>query len=109
MAPNAQQHQAQEAARSILRIEHAVRDFDEWKRVFDEKGPLLRQKFGALRYQVFQSATDPNYVMVDTDFGSLDQAEGFLDQLRGMWQLRESEGVIVGPQGRIVVAIEGQG
>lgn len=73
MAAGTGQPQRQESGRSILRIEHAVRDFDEWKRVFDDRGGLLRQQFGDL------------------------------------WGQREAEGLIVGPQGRIVVAVENRG
>lgn len=109
MAARTGQPQRQESGRSILRIEHAVRDFDEWKRVFDDRGPLLRQQFGARSHQVFRTVADPNFVMVDIDFDSSAQAEGFLARLRDLWGQREAEGLIVGPQGRIVVAVENRG
>lgn len=47
--------------------------------------------------------------MVDIDFDSSAQAEGFLARLRDLWGQREAEGLIVGPQGRIVVAVENRG
>ncbi len=68
----------------ILRIQHAVPNFDGWKRVFDSD-PMDRRASGVRRYQVHRSVTDPNFVMIDLDFDSLAEAERMLERLRGLW------------------------
>jgi len=45
----------------IVRIEHAVRDFDAWKRAFDSD-PVGREQGGVRRYRVLRSTDEPNYV-----------------------------------------------
>jgi hypothetical protein len=70
---------------SILRIEHPVLDYDAWKNLFDSKGPDLRARFGALRYQVLRPVDDPRYVMIDVDFADRTGAQGLLTALRELW------------------------
>jgi hypothetical protein len=69
----------------IVRIEHPVPDYDSWKRVFDAKGPELRTRHGARSYQVLRPIDDPRYVMIDLDFGSQTEAEGFVATMRQLW------------------------
>ena len=65
----------------ILRIEHAVPDFSGWKRAFDSD-PADRKGSGVRRYHVMRSVEDPNYVMIDREFDSLEDAEGRLAKMR---------------------------
>jgi hypothetical protein len=88
-----------------LRIEHAVPDYTRWKQAFDSD-PADRKGSGVRRYQVMQSADDPNYVLIDLDFDSLEDAEGLLTKMRGVWGTGEGQKVMRNPQARIVVTVE---
>ena len=88
-----------------LRIEHAVPDFDGWKRAFDSD-PADRKGSGVRRYQVSRSVEDPNYVMIDLEFDSVSDAEGLLARMRRVWGSGEGQKVMRNPQARIVEAVE---
>lgn len=68
----------------LLRIEHAVGDFDAWKRAFDSD-PLHRRAAGVRRYRIFRSVDDPGYVMVDLEFDTLARAEAMQGAVRRLW------------------------
>lgn len=68
----------------ILRIQHAVLNFDGWKRAFDND-PIDRKTSGVRRYQVHRSIADPNFVMIDLEFDSVAEAERVLEKLRHLW------------------------
>ena len=88
----------------IVRIEHAVRDFDAWKRAFDSD-PVGREQGGVRRYRVLRSTDDPNYVMVDLEFDNASKAETFLAAMREVW--RRVEGTVMeSPRVRIVEVVE---
>lgn len=88
----------------ILRIEHAVPDFTGWKRAFDSD-PADRKGSGVRRYQVSRSVDDPNYVMIDLEFDSLEDAEGLLAKMRQVWN-GEGRNVMRNPQARIIDTVE---
>ncbi len=89
----------------ILRIEHAVPNFDAWKEAFDSD-PLGREQSGVRRYRVLRPVDDPNYVMVDLEFDSPSEAEAVRAALLNLWRRVEMEGLIGSPQARIVDAVE---
>ena len=68
----------------ILRIQHAVPDFESWKRAF-ESDPMDRKRSGVRHYWVYRSVDDPNFVMIDLEFDSIREAEAMLERLRSMW------------------------
>ena len=88
----------------ILRIEHPVPDFDGWKKAFDND-PVGREQSGVRRYQILQSIDDPNYVMIDLEFDTKDQAEALLAAMRQVWSRVEGQ-VMWNPQARIVKVVE---
>ena len=88
----------------ILRIEHPIVDFDEWKKAFDSD-PIGRQRSGVRRYQVLRPIDDANYVMIDLEFDTASQAESLLAAMRAVWGRVEGK-IIVSPQARIVEAVE---
>ncbi len=88
----------------ILRIEHAVPDFSGWKRAFDSD-PADRKGSGVRRYHVMRSVEDPNYVMIDLEFDSLEDAEGLLAKMRRVWS-GDGQRVMRNPQARIVDTVE---
>jgi hypothetical protein len=63
---------------TILVVHHRVRDFDAWKPIFDEH-ESARRMHGASRHWVYQTADDPNDVVVAVEFPSPDRAQEFLD------------------------------
>ncbi len=44
-----------------------------------------------VRFQVLRSVGDPNYVMNDLKFDTLDEAEGLLGRMRRVWVVRARE------------------
>jgi hypothetical protein len=88
----------------ILRIEHPVPDYNGWKRAFDSD-PVGREKSGVRRYQISHPIDDANYVMIDLEFDTVNQAEALLAAMRGVWARVEGQ-IMMNPQARIVEAVE---
>jgi hypothetical protein len=60
-----------------LHIEHPITDFDTWRLAFARFADARRQA-GVRAQRVHRPAGDPNYVVVDLDFGTRGEAEAFL-------------------------------
>jgi hypothetical protein len=90
-----------------LRLEVQVRDYDLWKKAF-ERDAGGRQDSGVRRYRIFRPVDDPNCVMLDLDFDSAKEAEGFLEILRTqVWPSPEKAPAKTGtPKTRIVELVE---
>ncbi|MDQ3538253.1 MAG: hypothetical protein M3415_05600 [Actinomycetota bacterium] len=89
----------------VLRIDHAVSDFDAWKRAFDSD-PIGRARSGVRRYRVLRPVGDPNHVMVDLEFDNARDAEASRDALQELWGRVEAEGLIRSPSAVILEAVE---
>lgn len=87
-----------------LRIQHAVPNYDAWKQAFD-RDPMDRKGGGVLRYAVHRSVADPNFVMIDLEFGSRAEAEAFHQKLIAMWS-GPAKAVMRDPQAWIVEQAE---
>jgi hypothetical protein len=87
-----------------LRIEHAVPNFAGWKQAFDSD-PADRKGSGVRRYQVLRSVEDPNYVLIDLEFDTLEEAQGLLAKMRRVWS-GDGQKVMRNPQARIVEMVE---
>ena len=59
-----------------LLVQIKVKDFGEWKKVFDSSAGL-RASNGALSSQVFQDASDPKSVTVLNRWNTLENAKKF--------------------------------
>jgi hypothetical protein len=68
----------------ILHMQHAVPNFEGWKRAF-ESDPMDRKGSGVRRYDVRRSVADPNFVMIDLEFDTLGETEKMLERLRHLW------------------------
>lgn len=90
----------------ILQIEHPVPDYAGWKNAFDSD-PMDRKRSGVIRYKIFRQTDDPNYVLVELEMNSLDEANNLLVKLRQLWKQVEGK-VITGPKGRIIKMVEGK-
>lgn len=87
-----------------LRIEHPVPSFEGWKKAF-ESDPIGREKSGVRRYHILRPLDDANYVMIDLEFDTLNQAEAVLAALHALWSRVEGQ-VMTNPQARIVEMVE---
>jgi hypothetical protein len=88
----------------LLRIEHAVPNFEGWKQAFDSD-PVGREKMGVRQYQILRAADDPNYVMIDLEFDTVEQAEALLSAMRSVWSRVEGK-IMTNPKSRIVEKVE---
>ena len=88
----------------IVRIEHAVPSFDNWKQAFDND-PADRKGSGVRRYQIFRLQDDPNFVMIDLEFDRPDEAAGFLQKMKRIWD-GPGKAVMQGPLARVVELVE---
>jgi len=89
----------------VLRIDHPVPDYDDWKKAFDSD-PIGREKSGVKRHGVMRSVDNPNLVLIDLEFDSLAPAQAMHEALKGLWSRVQGEGLIGGPQARIVEVCE---
>ena len=88
----------------MLRIEHPVPNYDGWKHAFDSD-PVGREKSGVRRYQILRPVDNPNYVLIDLEFDTLEQAEALLAAMRVVWGRVEGT-IMMNPQTRIVETME---
>jgi hypothetical protein len=89
---------------AILRIQHAVPNFERWKRAFDSD-PVGRKTAGVRRYQVHRPVTDPNFVMIDLELDTVAEAEQLLEKLRHLWA-GPGGAVMQNPQAWILETVE---
>ena len=82
-----------------LHIEHQVMDFGNWKRAFDSD-PVGRQKMGVRTYQVQRDVENQNYVIIDLQFDTAQQAAALLAAMRNVWKQVDGK-IMVNPQVRI--------
>jgi hypothetical protein len=92
---------------ATLHVELDVRDYDLWREAFgrDAGG---RQGAGVRRYRIFRPVDDDKHVVVDLDFDSAQEADGFLTILKNdVWSSREKAPSKLGtPQARIFEMVE---
>jgi hypothetical protein len=93
------------AMTTILRVEHTVSNFDDWKKVFDTD-PLGRKKSGVRRYRIMRQLDNTSFVMLDLEFDAQKEAEAFADKLRNLWVSAQGQKLMQYPQLRIVDPIE---
>jgi hypothetical protein len=89
---------------TILRIQHSVPNFDDWKRAFDGD-PMDRKASGVRRYHVHRSIADPNFVMIDLEFDAAAHAEKMRERLRTLWS-GPGGAVMRNPEAWIVETVE---
>lgn len=80
-----------------LRIENTVRDFDEWKAVFD-KFDRFRADKGVRAYRVSRRVDDASQVAIDLDFDSVEAATDFGVALEHIWRTPQSDQHLVAHQ-----------
>jgi quinol monooxygenase YgiN len=80
---------------SIL-IQHKVKDFAEWKKVFDSSAGF-RTSNGELSAQIYRDTSDPNSITVINKWTSLESAQKFA-QNPELKAAMEKSGVVGAPQ-----------
>jgi hypothetical protein len=95
-----------EAGMTTLHVEHAISDFETWKRAFDSD-PVQREQSGVRRYRVFRPDDDPNYILLDLEFDTSGEAQSFQAKLEGLWGSGRAAPALVGkPEARILQTVE---
>jgi hypothetical protein len=74
-----------EGTASVLRIEHAVPDYEIWKREGFDRDPIGRERKGVRRYRVLRASDNPDLVAIELEFESYAAAEAFAEALTEMW------------------------
>ena len=64
----------------VLAISHSVKDYDAWKKVYDESNPV--KLGGALFARLNRRIDDPNTVAAVCGFESVEKAEAFVNDPR---------------------------
>ena len=90
---------------AVLYIEHAVRDFDAWKRAF-ESDPVGREENGVRSYRILRAAEDPNFVVIELEFERTDEAEAFAGKLRELWGRVSDDLGLVGRELRVLDSVD---
>jgi hypothetical protein len=89
----------------ILQIEHGVRDYDAWKDAFDDD-PVGREQGGVRRYRICRVTDDPNTVVIDLEFDTPSEADGFRTKLRELWRGVGDDLGLDSPEARILETVE---
>ncbi len=88
----------------VLHIEHPVPNFESWKKAF-AADPINRKASGVRKYKLYRSTSNLNYVAIDLEFDSLQNAESTLQKLQLLWG--QVEGIVLtGPKTQIFDVIE---
>jgi quinol monooxygenase YgiN len=76
-------------------IQHKVKDFAEWKKVFDSAAGM-RASSGELSAQIFRDVSDPNSLTVVNKWSSLENAQKFVHSAE-LKAAMEKAGVVGAP------------
>jgi hypothetical protein len=69
---------------ATLRIEHPVANFERWKQAFDAD-PVGREQSGVRRFRILRGADNPNWVLIDLEFDTADEARALHARLLKLW------------------------
>jgi hypothetical protein len=87
---------------SVLRIEHAVPDYENWKCEAFDRDPIGRERNGVRRYRILRSRDDPGVVAIELEFDNRAAAEAFAAALTELWsRVRDRFGWRELPQARL--------
>ncbi|MDQ1663468.1 MAG: hypothetical protein QOJ68_3448 [Blastococcus sp.] len=93
---------------TTLHIEHPITDFTVWQTAFDRFAERRRQG-GVQAERIARPVDDEHYVVIDLDFGALEQAQRFLGFLEStVWASDEASPALAGtPRTRILESAGG--
>lgn len=79
-----------------LSIEHGITDFPTWKGAFDRFAEA-RERAGVQAQRIRRPAGDEHYLVIELDFPSREQAEGFRQFLYDVvWANRDASPALAG-------------
>ena len=79
-----------------LHIEHPITAYETWKGAFDKFAPM-RSAAGVRAHHIRRPVNDENFVVIDLDFDTAEEAEHFLQILRErVWAVRENSPALAG-------------
>jgi hypothetical protein len=79
-----------------LHIEHRITDFSLWSSAFKRFGDARREA-GVQAERVQRPIDNPDYVVIDLDFDTTDEAERFLQFLKTqIWGIAENAPALAG-------------
>lgn len=92
---------------ATLHIEHKITDLKTWLGAFD-RFEEARRKAGVNAQRVAQPIDDDNYICVELDFDSVDQAEAFKEFLETrVWSSPDASPALGGtPRARMLRPVE---
>jgi hypothetical protein len=90
----------------ILHIEHEISDLSTWLETFKRFAPA-REQAGVQHAEVFQPSDDPNYIVVNLRFESVDAATNFRKFLTEVvWASPDNSPALVGaPTARVLTEV----
>jgi len=68
-----------------LQVEHDVPNYEGWKKAFDAD-PMNRKKMGVIRYQVCRQEEEPDNIIIDLYFDSMQNLQAMLAALQNLWK-----------------------
>lgn len=81
---------------TTLHIEHPITDLNVWLAAFDRLAEA-RARAGVRAQRVLHPVDDPNYIVVDLDFTTTDEAQRFLAFLQNnVWSSTDSAPALAG-------------
>jgi hypothetical protein len=81
---------------TTLHIEHAITDFSTWQSAFD-RFEEMRQQAGVRRQTVRRPVDDDQYVVIDLEFDTAEQATALLGVLNDkIWAARDNSPALAG-------------
>lgn len=88
---------------TTLHIEHPITDLNVWLAAFDRFADA-RAKAGVRAQRVLHPIDDPNYIVIDLDFNTTDEARRFLAFLQtNVWSSTDSAPALAGaPQTKLL-------
>jgi hypothetical protein len=89
---------------TLLRIQHAVPTYDGWKQAFDSD-PVDRLGSGVRRYSIHRPVDDRQFVMIDLELDSAEEAQALLARLRQLWE-GPAQAVTQHPMAWVVETVE---
>ncbi len=89
---------------ATLHIEHGISDFTTWKQAFDSFAER-RVQAGVTAQRIHQPADDPQYIVLQLDFPTAEQAGGFKQFLETrVWTTPDNSPALSGvPRARVLV------
>jgi hypothetical protein len=86
----------------VLRVEHPVSDYEQWKQEGFDRDPIGRARGGVRRYRLLRAGERPALVVVELEFDDRGAAESFAAALEAMWaRVRERFGWRELPQAQL--------